>query len=189
MRSSLLPNCTRLRIALLLVCVAGCAGRETPPSQPSEGGIEFWSSSDRSKFVPGFDGGSIIFGSYKGGIVLIWSDTDSVHGGFLAGFPLAKADDTFEYRRSNRRIKCSCEFNVNSGSGHCTINDKTHDLQNGSLFLVSGASAEIRVKQLSRNLNAVRDALAPTFDREKLIVFGKSDPEITAFFSNTEKDK
>jgi hypothetical protein len=188
MRSTLLPTCTRLRVALLLVCVAGCGGREAPQSQPS-GGILSWSSADRSKFVPGLDAGSIVFGSYKDGVVLIWSDTDSVHGGFLSGFPLAKADDTFEYGQSNRRIKCSCEFNVASGSGHCTINETTHDLQNGSLFLVSGASAEIRVKQLSRNLNAVRDALAPTFDREKLIVFGKSDPEITAFFSNLEKDK
>ncbi len=185
MRSNLLRRCTQFSAVLLFFYIAGCSRTKVPPSHPSGGGgIQFWTSPGVAKPVPGFDEGSVIFGSFKGGTLLIWSDTDSVSGGFPISLPLAKADGTLEYYQSNRRIKYSCEYNVDSGSGNCTINEKTHDLQKGSVLLVSGTSAEVRVQQLSRDLNTLRDALGPKFDREKLIAFGKGDPDITKFFSS-----
>lgn len=78
------------------------------------------------------------------------------------------------------------EIKGETSSGQVTVDDKHYDLANGSVFLVSGLGGKLRVKQLSRDLSTLRNDLTrPSFDSAALIAFGKNDPDIKTFFSQT----
>ena len=72
------------------------------------------------------------------------------------------------------------KFQTRDGkTGSATINDKTYDLAQGSLFLVSTTGADIRVLQLDRDLLKVKKE-----DIQSLVL---GDKDIPAFFANADQ--
>ncbi len=82
----------------------------------------------------------------------------------------------------DREIKYSYEVNT-SEQGKFTIASQTYDFANGALFLISAQDGDVRVKQLSRDPSKLPS------DEAEVIAFGKSDPDINAFFSQSARSK
>jgi hypothetical protein len=84
--------------------------------------------------------------------------------------------------RDGRRVEFLCEI-TDGKAGQAKINGVTYELADGNLFLVSTQAEQHRVKQLKRDLAALK------FERENLEAFGKNDADIAGFFTAPAKQK
>jgi len=197
---------TVLFVATIFFCLTHCGcARKAPSSAPASLGAKVdgktWLTPFATNKFWGLDqGGSVQFQPMDGGSLLFWSDTAACSGRSFsqrrsdAPVTVTQGDCTFFYHAadfpnglaSDKQVKVAYEITGEVHSGQVTVDDKRYDLANGSLFLVSGLGGKLRVKQLNRDLSKLRETLTnPKFDSATLIAFGKNDPEIKPFFSQT----
>lgn len=120
----------------------------------------------------------------------VWTDARSYSGGVsypsANNIPLRKylAAGNFKLRFGSKDNDVGDEveytFEITDGEkGQLTFNDKSYDFGKGALFLVSGQEGELRVQQLSR------DSSKLPMERNAIVAFGNTDPDIKAFFSKS----
>jgi len=141
-----------------------------------------WQTSHVSRRVHGIDDGSAYLGGYREGFaIIIWTDI------MACGFPIgATWDGTSNcakyagYLKSPSAPKINVECYVAERmKGSMTINQQEYDLANGSLFLISFRSPQIRVVQINQDIYAMT---TKSEARKQLV---ESVPEIRAFFDTT----
>jgi hypothetical protein len=75
-------------------------------------------------------------------------------------------------------FKFHCETK-DGQTGKVTVAEKDYDLSEGNLFLVRAAGDQFVIEQLRRDLADVK------FERESLLAFKRTDPEISGFFAKS----
>ena len=119
--------------------------------------VTSWRTTSPRRKVYGVDEGSAYVGRYgKGTAIIIWTDLLS------CGFPIeATWDRTRNCARyagytespSGVRVNVEC-FVADRMKGSMRIDEQEYDLANGSLFLISFRSPQIRVGQVSQDIYA-----------------------------------
>ena len=140
-------------------------------------GCTSWRTSNVSRRVHGIDDGSAYFGGYREGTaIIIWTDI------LACGFPIKatwyKASKCAKYAGyikpiGSRKINVEC-YVADILKGSMTINQQEYDLANGSLFLISFRSPQIRVGQINHDVYAITPK-----NRSQLV---EDAPEIRAFY-------
>ena len=139
--------------------------------------VDRWRTSSARQKVHGIDDGSVYFGGYREGTaIIIWTDTLSCK------FPIKHTWDGASrcakyagYIKSPSAPKINVECYVaDRMKGSITINQQQYDLANGSLFLISFRSPQIRVGQIDHDIYAITPK-----DKMQLV---EDVPEIRAFF-------
>ena len=114
--------------------------------------------------------------------VVVWTDVSS-GSSFLPPITTKPEGLVFEGHHrgpDGRHIDCRCATQ-DGRTGAVTINDKTFDLDQGALFLVSTISGQTQVRQLKREI--LKSA------GEDLRDLAKNDQEIRDFFASFAKAK
>jgi len=114
--------------------------------------------------------------------VVVWTDVSS-GSNFLPPITTKPEGFVFEGHHrgpDGRHIDCRCAT-TDGRTGAVTINDKTFDLDQGALFLVSTISGQTQVRQLKREI--LRSA------GEDLRNLAKNDQDIRDFFASFAKAK
>ena len=142
-------------------------------------GCTSWQTSSARRKVHGIDDGSAYFGGYREGTaIIIWTDI------LACSFPIkatwdkdGKCAKYAGYLKSPSVPKINVECYVaDRMKGSMTINQQEYDLANGSLFLISFRSPQIRVGQINQDIYAITPKGE---DRRQLV---EDVPEIRAFY-------
>ena len=137
--------------------------RSTPPGASMAGG--------------GLEQTSYVFLRWEEGLrIMIWYDALKSGEGSGSG---STADPIYRYHGyaespDGRRF----DWEVQTADGKTalfTIDNTTYDLADGALFLITTASGKTEVKQLQRNLSDVEP------NRDSIVAFSKSDPDVARF--------
>jgi hypothetical protein len=138
-----------------------------------------WQTSSTHRQVLGVDEGSAYFGKYREGTaIIIWTDT------LACGFPIEatwdKTGNCAKYAGylkspSSPKINVEC-YVAERMKGSMTINQQEYDLADGSFFLISFRSPQIRVGQINHDIYAIT---TKGVARRQLV---ENVPEIRAFF-------
>ena len=144
--------------------------------------IKTWQSTSANRKVHGIDDGSAYFGGYREGFsIIIWTDI------MACGFPIKAAwDKTSNCAKysghlksaSGQKIDVEC-YVADRMKGLMTINQQEYDLANGSLFLISFRSPQIRVVQINQDIYAM------TTKGKAWKQLLENAPEIKAFYEVT----
>ena len=138
-----------------------------------------WRTTSARRRVHGIDDGSAYSGRYREGTaIIVWTDI------LACSFPIeATWDKTSNcakyagYLKSPRGLKINVECYVAERmKGSMTINQQEYDLANGSLFLISFRSPQIRVGQINQDIYAITSIAEA---RRQLV---ENVPEIRTFF-------
>ncbi|HBI43585.1 MAG TPA: hypothetical protein DDY78_12150 [Planctomycetales bacterium] len=135
--------------------------------------------------IPGIDQASITCGLWSDGRMafVVWTDVSGGSSAMLPPVTTKGEGFVFEGRHQGsdgRHIDCRCATK-DGRAGTVTINDKTFDLAQGALFLVSTISGQTQVRQLERNTLKLKG--------EDLKELAKNDQEIRDFFVSFAKTK
>src|SRR5262249_20676639 len=158
---------------------------DSPAGYASGVGNPVWAADRGKETIPGIDHASITCGLWSDGrmAVVVWTDVSSGSSSFLPPITTKAEGFVFEGRHrgpDGRHIDCRCATK-DGRTGAVTINDKTFELDQGALFLVSTISGETQVRQLKREM--------VKFAGEGLRDLSKIDPEIRDFFVSFAKAK
>ena len=139
--------------------------------------VTSWQMSSADRKVHGIGDGSAYFGGYgEGFAIIIWTDI------LACSFPIKptwdKASKCAKYAGyvkspSSPKINVEC-YVTDRMKGSITINQQEYDLANGSLFLLSFRSPQIRVGQINHDIYTIT-----TKDIRQLV---EDIPEIRAFY-------
>lgn len=141
-----------------------------------------WQTENWPNPIHGINDGSAYIGRYAEGAAFIIS-TDVMSCGFPIEATWDKAADCAKYAgyvksTSSPRMNVEC-YVAGRMQGSMTIDRQQYDLANGSLFLISFRSPEIRVAQIDL------DIYAETHGNRDLKELVENVPEIRAFFEGT----
>jgi hypothetical protein len=170
--------CSALACSCLSVGLAGCSQESELPAGVA---TLVWSENQPGKNpVPGIDQASIDCGLWSGGgmAVVVWTDLSNGGMEFLPPVTTKKEGFVFVGHHegpNGRHNDCRCETR-DGITGAVTINEKTFDLAQGALFLVSTASGQTHVRQLKRDTHKLKT--------EDLKELAKNNPEIRGFFTD-----
>lgn len=139
--------------------------------------VTSWQTSHADLKVHGISDGSAYLGGYREGFALIiWTDT------LACSFPIKptwdKAGKCAKYAGyvktpSSLKINVEC-YVTDRMKGSITINQQEYDLANGSLFLLSFRSPQIRVGQIDQDIYTITTKVM-----SQLV---QNVPEIRAFY-------
>jgi hypothetical protein len=166
-------------LILFLGCIGptGC-GKSPTPSPGAGGGDVTWLNFREINPAAGLDWAEASYGIDKRGLVfLILGDvvgTSSIASKGGDGRP-SVYEGTCE-ALDGCRVTWACET-ADGKTGTMKINGKVYELGDGPLFLIATRGAEVRVRQLARDLSAVRP------EKESLEEFLRHDPDIGPFFA------
>ena len=142
-------------------------------------GCTSWRTSSTDHKVHGIDDGSAYFGGYREGTaIIIWTDV------IACSFPIKatwdKASKCAKYSgylksSSSPKINVEC-YVADRMKGSMIINQQKYDLANGSLFVISFRSPQIRVGQINQDIYAITPKGE---DRRQLV---EDVSEIRAFY-------
>ena len=139
-------------MVLALLCLAGCRPAH-PPAAISSGGPSWSRASDHP--VPGIDVGSTGLAGWNGeNVFVVWADTSS------SGSNSHTTDSGASYAghfvtKDGRRVEYHCDT-PDGKTGALTLAGHDYDLGRGTLFLVSTAGPEARVRQLNRDVRTLK---------------------------------
>ena len=137
--------------------------RSTPPGPSAAGGVLGQASYAFLRWEEGLS-------------IMIWSDALESGEGSGTG---STVDPIYRYHgwavsRGGPRF----DWEVQTADGRTArfeINDTSYDLSGGSLFLITIEDGQAEVRQLQRDLSGIQP------DRESIIAFAQSDPDVAAF--------
>lgn len=168
-------------VCSILVCFLLVTGCERKPRVGRACGE--WQTYNSPNPIHGINDGSAYMGRYaEGAAFIIWTDVMS------CGFPIEatwdKATDCAKYTghvksTNSPRMSVKC-YVAERMKGSMTIDRQEYDLANGSLFLISFRSPEIRVAQIDLDIYA--ETHVNMIDWRQL---AENVPEIRAFFEGT----
>jgi hypothetical protein len=153
-----------LLAALFVAAFSGCTPKSTPPGADTAGGT--------------LEGASYVFLQWKEGLaILIWHDLSygatGCGGTGSTSDPVYRLDCTAESQEGRRIV-----WEVQTPDGQTAqfeIDDTGYDLSDGALFLIATADGKTDVRQLQRDLSGVQP------NRESIVAFAKSDPDVAKF--------
>lgn len=149
-------------VLLLALILAGCMARSTPPGADIAGGK--------------VGRGGFTFLRWRQGLaIMIWHDLDSAstRGSGSTGDPV--------YRLSGDALSLDgrhVEWEVQTRNGRNArfwIDDVSHDLENGALFIVTTRNGTTAVQQLSHDLSGIRP------DYDSCVAFARGIPDLDRF--------
>lgn len=144
---------------------------------------------DKTDRIIGIDSASVVYvrmiaGPDPGVPVIVWTDGSSIpmHGegrfgrdAFLDAEISCKNGDTLKFHSETTDGK----------TGWAKVDDKKYDLAKGCLLLIRTQSGKPEIKQLKVDLKKAMAGFGP----DRLAAFGRSHPEILAFWSKPASDK
>jgi hypothetical protein len=144
-----------------------------------------WAADRREAAIPGIDHASVTCGLWSDGrtVVTVWTDVSSGSSSLAPRVATRAEGFVFEGHHrgpGGRYVDCRCST-PDGRTGTVTINDKTFDLADGALFLVSTQRGQTEVCQLKRDTLK----LGP----EGLKDLARNDQEILDFFSSFAQAK
>ena len=164
-----LPQCSLVSIGIALVlAVAGCGPRSTPPGASSIG-----------TSAPGM---AINYLQWKEGLMVLFvDDCKGSHGSRGSGStdnPVHVANVT---AGSPEAGGYKCELETKDGkSANCRINGKEYDLSKGALFVIKAKGEQVEVHQLKRDLTTIpfdtddcKDPIQKDAEIRKLLELGE----------------
>jgi hypothetical protein len=143
------------------------------------GTITWVPPADKHDPLPGIDQGNVYF---LGTAFVVWCDAVGGGGGSSSSNAQGVKCQGTLFGRVERRVEFACETK-DGKTGRVSINDETFELADGNLFVVATDRERPRVKQLKRDLGALK------FERATLEAFGRNDAEILGFFTKPAKDR
>ena len=148
----------KIFICILLAGILLSAGCERKPRMGFD--CTYWNTSSADQKVYGIHDGSAYFGGYQEGTaIIIWTDS------MVCNFSIKSIWD-----KTSKCVKYSGYFKLKSSSapkinvecyvsdrmkGSLKINQQEYDLANGSLFLISFRSPQIRIGQINQDIYTV----------------------------------
>jgi hypothetical protein len=169
--------------ATVFVCVVASGCRPPANSSPDLGGptgtITWAPPAGKENPLPGIDHGNVY---HLGAAFVVWCDAVGGGGGNSSSNSQGIKCQGTLFGRDGRRVEFTCETK-DGKTGRAEINGQTFELGNGNLFVVATDRERPRVKQLKRDLSALK------FEREPLEAFGRNDAEIVGFFTGPAKAK
>jgi hypothetical protein len=159
------PFAARFSVILLILglVASGCSGKRTPPGPDSAYGT-FESAAYN------------LFRWEEGPSILIWhdaSESGTCHGS-------GSTEDPVYHMNCNAQGADGTElvWSLESSDGETVemqINGVDYDLSDGNLFLIRTQEGETEIMQLQKDLTGI------TLERDSIVRFGSSDPDISTF--------
>src|SRR4051794_9936001 len=176
-----------LRSVALMACLGlfllGCGSTPPTPAVTFGGpnGTMTWTSpGGQDNPIPGIDYGAVFA---VGKALVVWGDATRGAGGRSGSIGSQGAEgDGYLDSHDGRRVEFSYAIEAD-GTGRVTVDGVDYDLAKGNVFLVRAEGGGSRVKQLRRDLGHLR------LDPEYFKSLGRSDAEISAFFTGTQTPK
>jgi len=164
--------------------ISGCNRPPSPPAANFDPSGTVWMHPlNKADSRPGIDQASVYF---MGSAFVVWGDSPDGDGGDPKSYGDGGRDgsESSGHMGSHKGRKVEFHCKTKDGkAGAVRINGAAYELADGNLFLVSTTGAEVRVKQLKRDMSGQK------FDQESLAAFGKGDAEIVEFFAKGAKAK